>query len=154
LITASIRATLTTELRTIQEECRNGLLRFTVSPKNGRLSLWDAGIRGPDGSTWSGATLKAELHFPDDCPNSAPTIYIKAPNMHHPNVSSYNKHFCLYKWMPNDTIISAFMTVQAVLVTHNPASPRNNEAAHVYRTNQAEYERRVQFAVQSSWGDD
>jgi ubiquitin-protein ligase len=97
--------------------------------------------------------FKAELHFPDDSSNSPSTIYIKTRNMYHPNVASHDGHFCLNmfcsdKWTPNNTIVSTPMTVQVVLIPPNPASPLNDEEAHVYRTNQAEYERCVQLVAQ------
>jgi ubiquitin-conjugating enzyme E2 A len=85
LITASITANLTRELRAAQEECMRGPLSFTMSPRDWRLSLWDAVINGPENSIWSGTKLKAELHFPDDHPNS-PTIFFKTRNMSHPNI--------------------------------------------------------------------
>jgi ubiquitin-protein ligase len=79
--------------------------------------------------------------------------------MYHPNVASHNGHFCLDmfcgdKWMPDTTIVSTPMTLQVVVIPPDPESPLNNEAAHLYRTNQADYERHVQLVAQSSWDYD
>jgi ubiquitin-protein ligase len=154
-----LRKRLTDEFRMIHTECRQGLLGFTAAPRTGNLKIWDAVIYGPEGSDWDGATLKTEIQFPDNYPNSPPDIYIRTRNMFHPNVSTSTGRFCLYmfydgQWTSQNNIISALMTIQAVLVTPNPDSPYNGDAAGLWRNNRAEYRRRVRLSVESSWDDD
>jgi ubiquitin-protein ligase len=153
-----MRRRLTEEFKMIQSECAQGLLDFTAAPRSGNLQIWDAVIFGPEGSDWDGATLKAELTFPTDYPNKPPEIYILTENMFHPNVNPRSGRFCLYmfydgQWTPTNNIISALMTIQAVLVTPNPKSPFNTDAANLWLNNRTEYRRRVRIAVESSWKD-
>jgi ubiquitin-protein ligase len=153
-----MRQRLTEEFRMVQSDCSKGLLNFTAAPRDGNLSIWDAVIYGPEGSDWSGATLKTEIRFPDNYPYSPPSIYIKTRNMFHPNVHPGSGYFCIFmfidgNWSSDYSIIAALMSVQAILVTPNPDHTNSPAAAKMYKENPAEYRRRVQQAVKSSWDD-
>jgi ubiquitin-conjugating enzyme E2 A len=153
-----MRERLIEEYRMVQQDSQAGLLSFTAGPRDGNLRLWDAVIYGPENSDWSGATLKAEIHFPENYPKESLRIYIKTEKMFHPNVRPSDGYFCSEmfdspNWKPDYNVIAAVATIQAILVCPNPDSAYRGEAAGLWRENRTEYWRRVRETVEQSWKD-
>lgn len=81
--------------------------------------------------------------------------------MFHPNIYNDGK-ICLdsnlcnslalqNKWSPMIDIPALLTSIRSLLDDPNPDSPANQEAAKLYVTNKAEYERRVNDIVEMSW---
>ena len=138
---------------------------FSVSLINDDIFHWRITIRGPPDSLYQNGYLPAELNFPDDFPNSPPSMRFLCP-MFHPNIGT-NGEVCISilhqpgkdifeyekeseRWLPIHTVESIVISVISMLNDPNCESPLNVEANRVYMTDKEEYKKRVRRCVRKA----
>lgn len=118
-----------------------------------RTSAPALSVRRPDDSPWEGGTFNLRMHFSEEYPNKAPEI-VFVSSLFHPNVYKDGR-ICLdilqSKWSPVNTVQAVLVSIQSLLSDPNTGSPANAEAARLYDADRAEYNRRVQRCVETSW---
>ena len=138
---------------------------FSVSLIDDDLFRWRVTILGPRDTLYEDGFFPAELDFPDDYPNSPPTMKFLCP-MFHPNIGKdgvvcisilhkpgrdqfdYEKES--ERWLPIHTVESIVISVISMLSDPNCESPLNVEANRVYMNDKEEYKRRVRKCVRRS----
>ena len=109
------------ERKTLRKERPFG---FSAKPRtlaNGETDLmtWEAGVPGPDGSPFGGATFKLTLQFNDAYPREPPIVFFTPP-VFHINVFP-NGQICmslLYSdkdWRPNISIAQLLLGIQELV---------------------------------------
>lgn len=124
-----------------------------AAPLAENMMVWQAVIFGPDDTVWEGGTFNLIIEFTEDYPNKPPKVRFVS-KVYHPNVY-VDGNICLdllqSQWSPIYDVGSILTAIQSLLSDPNPASPANAEAASLFQTNRAEYERKVQECVEASW---
>ena len=95
---------------------------------------WRACFIGPQSSAYHGGLFRLNINFPSDYPNTKPEVFFTT-TMFHPNVRN-DGFICiesLNKWNKNRSMIEVFMSIYLLLVTPNPDSPYNKEAAELLK---------------------
>lgn len=86
-------------------------------PHNGDLLHWNGTIEGPDGTPYSGLTLKLDFVFPARYPYVPPEVRFKTP-IYHPNVDMKGR-ICLDilkdKWSAVLNVGSVLLSLQSLL---------------------------------------
>ena len=118
---------------------------INASPEGGDLLQWNAFIEGPHDTIWEGGLFELSIKFTQEYPTKAPNIKFTT-KMFHPNI--YNDgSICLdilsNQWSPIYDVWAVLTSIRSLLADPNPDSPANGEAAHMYRSNKQEYEKRV-----------
>jgi ubiquitin-conjugating enzyme E2 N len=87
----------------------------------------------------AGGSFSAELLLPDDYPMAAPKVVFNT-KIYHPNIDNLGR-ICLDilkdKWSPALQIRSVLLSIQALLASPNPDDPLNNEAAQLWKSDEA-----------------
>jgi len=116
---------------------------------------WHFEFHGPKDSAYEGAKIKVEMIFPETYPSEAPSVKILTKDMFHPNIYSSGS-ICLStlksgsaenRWKEHYGFKYILKSIRLLLMTPNPDDPTNCEAAHLYKRNRAEYNKRVKERV-------
>ncbi|CAD8056885.1 unnamed protein product [Paramecium sonneborni] len=97
-------------------------------------------IAGPPNTPYEGGVFDIELLLPDDYPMSPPKCVFNT-KIYHPNIDNLGR-ICLDvlkdKWSPALQIRSILLSIQVLLSSPNPDDPLNNEAANLWKQNEAQ----------------
>lgn len=127
------------------------------------LFEWLIHIEGPEGTPYEGGIFKVEMKFPDDYPNSPPTMKFLSP-FWHPNVyddgnvcisilhtpdpmSGEEESEC---WRPIQTVESILVSVVSMLSDPNFSSPANIDASKQLREHPDAYNRKCKDLSEQS----
>lgn len=149
-----------------QQQTEDPCSYFSCGLVNDDLFTWRCTIIGPSGGPYEGGMFPAEVKFPDDFPNSPPTMRFLCP-MWHPNIDAETGKVCISilhqpgkdpheyelqqeRWLPVHTIESIVVSVISMLDDPNPESPLNVAAARDWNTNRQEYNKKVRRMAQRS----
>ena len=98
---------------------------------------WKACFIGPTNSPYHGGYFKLSINFPNNFPTSKPNIKFKT-KIYHPNID-YNDGSicidCLNNWKSTTTMKEVLYSIYCLLITPNPDSFLNGDAAEKYKTN-------------------
>mmetsp|Transcript_20326 Transcript_20326/g.24340 ORF Transcript_20326/g.24340 Transcript_20326/m.24340 type:complete len:168 (-) Transcript_20326:481-984(-) len=126
---------------------------------------WNVSIMGPPDTLYEGGFFNALMVFPQDYPNSPPTVRFTT-EIWHPNVypdgrvcisilhapgddpSGYEKS--CERWSPIHTVETIMLSIISMLSSPNDESPANIDAAKEWRENQPEYKKKVARCVRRS----
>lgn len=110
------------------------------------LMSWECGIPGLEGTDWHKGIYTCKLVFHSDYPSVAPKVIFTPTVLFHPNVYP-NGSVCLSiignNWKPSITVKEILLGIRDLLDTPNILSPANGEAARLFATNRAEYNKRI-----------
>jgi len=141
---------------------------FTAGPiSESNFFEWECLIKGPDETPFEGGIFSATLSFPRDYPLNPPKMKFNPP-IFHPNIYS-NGEVCISilhspgedpnqyesaseRWSPVQSVEKILLSVVSMLAEPNIESGANVDACKVYRTNKADYERRVRAQVRQQLG--
>ncbi|KAL9586193.1 MAG: hypothetical protein Q9212_001064 [Teloschistes hypoglaucus] len=141
--TQSVTKRLQTELMQLMMSSTPGISAFPNNPEN--LLLWTATISGPDETPYAGLTFKLMFDFPSNYPYTPPTVLFKTP-IYHPNVD-FSGRICLDilkdKWSAVYNVQSVLLSLQSLLGEPNNASPLNGQAAELWDSDKAEFQKLV-----------
>ncbi|BDA45069.1 Ubiquitin-conjugating enzyme E2 2 [Coccomyxa sp. Obi] len=141
---------LLSDLKAITQEPPEGCSASPTSEEN--LFVWTATVFGPDETIWEGGIFCLRITFNENYPEKPPRIRFTT-DMFHPNVYS-DGTICLDiiqdQWSPCHNVCTILTSIQSLLMDPNCSSPANPEAAALYLSNQAEYNRRVRRVAQRS----
>jgi len=128
----------------------------------GNLFQWQVHIAGPPGTDFEGGVFKALMSFPEDYPNSPPTMKFVS-DVWHPNVYPDGK-VCISilhtpdpmnpeekaeeTWRPIQTVESILVSVCSMLSDPNFSSPANVDASVELRKKPSEYKARIRKLVE------
>lgn len=108
---------------------------------------WNALISGPKNSPYNGYMFKFEITFPNDYPNSRPTVYCKTP-VYHMNINTDGR-VCVRSitndndWKKAGNISAVLLSIFMIFKRPNPDSPYRSEIANLYNSNREEYNKEV-----------
>ena len=111
------------------------------------MFLWNALIRAPKNSPYSGYMFKFEIIFPSDYPNSAPKVTCKT-KIYHMNISE-NGDVCVSsikdgnKWKTARDISTVLLSIFIIFSKPNPQSPYRSDIAEQYQNKYEDYEKAV-----------
>lgn len=141
--TQSVSKRLQTELMQLMMSTTPGISAFPNNPEN--LLSWTATISGPDDTPYAGLVFKLTFDFPSTYPYAPPTVLFKTP-IYHPNVD-FSGRICLdilkEKWSAVYNVSSVLLSLQSLLGEPNNASPLNGQAAELWESDKAEFQRLV-----------
>jgi len=87
----------------------------------------------------AGGTFRLELFLPDDYPMAPPKVRFLT-RLYHPNIDRLGR-ICLdvikKMWSPALQIRTVLLSIQALLAAPNPDDPLNNEAADLWKRDEA-----------------
>lgn len=113
---------------------------ISACPFTNNLRYFNVIISGPDSSPYSGGVFKLELFLPEEYPMAPPKVRFLT-KIYHPNIDKIGR-ICLDilkdKWSPALQIRTVLLSIQALLSAPNPDDPLNNEAADLWKANEAE----------------
>ena len=113
----------------------------SVDEKDGSYTLLMF-MNGPEGSIFEGNKYKIRINFNrTNYPFKPPEVNFVS-KIFHPNVGSSGNicvDFLSSEWSPVYTIQKMIDALKLLLITPNPDSPLNSDAANKYRNNQALY---------------
>ncbi|CAB4314431.1 unnamed protein product [Prunus armeniaca] len=146
----SAQLRLMSDLRTIASEPPEGCSASPLSDDN--LMVWSATIFGPEESPWEGGAFSLRLTFGERYPEKPPRVRFTS-EMFHPNVY-HDGTLCMDiiqdAWSPCHNVSTILTSIQSLLTDPNPASPANNEAAHMYQHDIQAYNKRVRRCARHS----
>lgn len=102
---------------------------------------WKASFIGPTNSPYHGGYFKLAINFPSDFPKSKPNIKFKT-KIYHPNINYDNGNICidsLNNWKSTTTLKEVFYSIYCLLITPNPDSYLNSDAAKLFKENHSEF---------------
>ena len=110
------------------------------------LMLWQAGIRGKDGTDWEGGLFQCSLIFSEEYPSKAPLVKF-VPCLFHVNIFSTG-NVCLdilnANWSSSIKIKDLLISLQTLLSEPNSLhSTDRPEISTLHRKNPLEYAKRV-----------
>ncbi|KAK8162177.1 ubiquitin-conjugating enzyme/RWD-like protein [Phyllosticta citrichinensis] len=139
---ANVTKRLQTELMTLMMSPSPGISAF---PNETDFLEWTATIEGPEGTPYSGLSLKLSFAFPSNYPYSPPTVLFKTP-IYHPNID-FSGRICLdilkEKWSAIYNVQTVLLSLQSLLGEPNNASPLNGQAAELWDKDFEEFKRLV-----------
>lgn len=151
----SDKTSLTYAADRLQDEYRN-LLRHpppggSASPRDVENPfVWDATILGPENTPWEGGLFSLVVRFSCQHPYRPPFARFTS-KMFHPNITSEGipaLDSIQTRWNSNTRVSTILDELQAMLASPSPTYPVNQDAAHLYRVNRREYERRIRRLAQ------
>eukprot|EP01061_Rhynchopus_euleeides_P042287 TRINITY_DN73805_c0_g1_i1.p2 TRINITY_DN73805_c0_g1~~TRINITY_DN73805_c0_g1_i1.p2 ORF type:complete len:150 (+),score=55.69 TRINITY_DN73805_c0_g1_i1:76-525(+) len=121
----------------LQKEPAPGIV---AAPTKENLRHFKVVIAGPESSPYEGGKFKLELFLPGEYPMVPPKVRFLT-HIYHPNVDKLGR-ICLDilkdKWSPALQIRTVLLSIQALLSAPNPDDPLNNEAADLWKSNEAQ----------------
>ena len=124
------------------------------SPRPDNIMIWDAVIFGPEGTPFEGGIFKLTIQFNKDHPFQPPEVKFVS-KMFHPNISENSGKVFVdilkSTWTPALNASALLVSIQSLLNDPNPDVAINKLAGHLFRTDQAEYLKRVRQCVEQSW---
>ena len=124
------------------------------SPRPDNIMIWDAVIFGPEGTPFEGGIFKLTIQFNKDHPFQPPEVKFVS-KMFHPNISENSGKVFVdilkSTWTPALNASALLVSIQSLLNDPNPDVAINKMAGHLFRTDQAEYLKRVRQCVEQSW---
>lgn len=112
--------------------------------------LWDATIMGPERTPWEGGLYSLEIRFSSQHPNRPPYVRF-VTEMFHPNVTTDGVpalDLIQTRWNPNTRLGTILAELQKMLGSPSPLYPVHLDAAHMYRTDRRQYDRRARRIAQ------
>ena len=114
---------------------------------------WIATMKGPPYSPFENALFQLDFKFPTDYPFKPPTVKFLTP-VWHPNIAT-SGGICVdvlkTEWAPTMNVAKVLISINALLVDPNPDSPLNGEAARLYKSDRAAYDRKVREFVVANY---
>ena len=142
---------LVREFKMIESDPSTGI---SGSPRPDNIKIWDAVICGPEGTPFEGGIFKLTIQFNKDHPFQPPEVKFVS-KMFHPNISENSGKVFVdilkSTWTPALNASALLVSIQSLLNDPNPDVAINKMAGHLFRTNQAEYLKRVRQCVEQSW---
>jgi ubiquitin-protein ligase len=158
-------ARLQKELKDLMKNPVEGFKVELVNENN--LFEWQVYLAGPPGTLYDGGIFKAIMGFPENYPNSPPSMKFTS-EFWHPNIYPDGK-VCISilhtpdpmnteekeeeTWRPILTVESILVSVCSMLSDPNFSSPANVDASVELRRNPDEYKKRVRKLVEKSAKD-
>jgi ubiquitin-conjugating enzyme E2 D/E len=119
-------------------------------PSSENLHELKALIIGASDTPYYGGIFRLNIVLPKEYPYKPPNVKFET-KMFHPNIG-VNGDICLdilkNEWSPVLTISRVLLSICSLLSDCNANSPLNSEAANLYKTNRAEYNKTVIEYVQ------
>ena len=165
MATASSQASLLLQkqLRDLAKHPVDGFSAGLVDDSN--VFEWQVTIIGPPETLYDGGYFNAIMSFPQNYPNSPPTVRFTS-EMWHPNVYPDGRvcisilhppgddpngyELASERWTPVHTVESIVLSIISMLSSPNDESPANIEAAKDWREKQDEFKKKVRRAVRKS----
>ncbi|KAE8812470.1 ubiquitin-conjugating enzyme E2 7 [Hordeum vulgare] len=132
---------------------------------DGNVFEWQVTIIGPPETLYDGGYFNAVMTFPQDYPNSPPSVRFTS-EMWHPNVYPDGRvcisilhppgddpngyELASERWTPVHTVESIVLSIISMLSSPNDESPANIEAAKDWREKRAEFKKKVRTVVRKS----
>ena len=135
---------------------KSGLLTSiscSAGPKRlGRKSYdmlhWNALMRAPKNSPYSGYMFKFEIDFTENYPNSRPVVKCK-DKIYHMNIRESDGDVCVSSikdsddWKKAQDISTVLLSIFIIFSKPNPDSPYRGSIATLYNNNREEYIKKV-----------
>ncbi|KAL0735170.1 hypothetical protein Bca4012_011380 [Brassica carinata] len=150
----------------LKDLCKHPVDGFSaglVDEKN--IFEWNVTIIGPPDTLYEGGFFNAIMTFPQNYPNSPPTVRFTS-DMWHPNVYSDGRvcisilhppgddpsgyELASERWTPVHTVESIMLSIISMLSGPNDESPANVEAAKEWREKRDEFKKKVSRCVRKS----
>jgi ubiquitin-conjugating enzyme E2 A len=139
------------ELKKIKDEGRSD---YVIQLSETNIQKWSVTLFGAKDTEWEGAVFHLEFMFSAQYLSVAPDVRFVGTIPFHPNVYTNGK-ICLdllqHNWSSAFGVDSIITSIQTLLVSPNPNSPANNNAAVLFADCVQEYRRHVRFCVESTW---
>lgn len=126
---------------------------------------WQVSIIGPPDTMYEGGFFNALMTFPDDYPNSPPTVRFTS-EMWHPNIYPDGRvcisilhnagddpngyEMASERWSPVHTVETILLSIISMLSSPNDESPANLDAAIDFRDKPEEFKKKVRRTVRKS----
>ncbi|CAD8132638.1 unnamed protein product [Paramecium octaurelia] len=127
-------------IKETQNLAKDKVQGIEVTPDPGNFKHFFVIIAGPPNTPYEGGVFDVELLLPDDYPMSPPKCVFNT-KIYHPNIDNLGR-ICLDvlkdKWSPALQIRSILLSIQVLLSSPNPDDPLNNDAANLWKTNEAQ----------------
>ena len=111
------------------------------SEKEGQFEIF-LYMHGPEGSPFEGGKYKLKINFTrTSFPFNAPNVSMMS-KIFHPNFSTSGSicvDFLKSEWTPAYTILKMISALELLLITPNPDSPLNSNAAEILRKDEKMY---------------
>ncbi|CAN6993794.1 hypothetical protein Bca4012_048550 [Brassica carinata] len=158
----------------LQKQLKGTPQKFNMHPVDGfsaglvdekNIFEWSVTIIGPPDSLYEGGFFNAIMTFPQNYPNSPPSVRFIS-DMWHPNVYSDGRvcisilhppgddpsgyELASERWMPVHTVESIMLSIISMLSGPNDESPANVEAAKEWREKRDEFKKKVSRCVRKS----
>lgn len=129
------------------------------------IYTWEVLIIGPADTLYENALLKGLLVFPETYPDDPPSFKFISemwhPNidrkgnvcisiLHKPGDDEYGYEDASERWMPVRDVESVLLSILLLLVSPNPESPANLEAAQEYISDIESYKKRIYRLAQKT----
>lgn len=109
-----------------------------AAPVGEDLTHWQATLKGPDDTPYSGGVFGIDIEIPKDYPFTPPKMKFST-KIWHPNISSQTGAICLdvlgKEWSPALTIRTALLSIQVLLSSPEPDDPQDAVVAEMYKKN-------------------
>lgn len=132
---------LTKDLANVQK----ALPGTQCGPPADDMHTWEASLKGPEGSPYSGGAFKLQLTFPPEYPFKPPNVKFLT-KMYHCNISDQGA-VCLSllkdSWSPSLNPQKVLEALNSLLAAPNPDDPLNTEAAALYNDDRDAYDKKV-----------
>ena len=149
-MSSSARRKLMKDYKKLTKHPRYGI---SAVPSSSNIMVWNAFIKGGQGTLFEGATFALTMTFHEEYPKKPPHVRVES-NVFHPNIYK-NGEICLdllqNNWSPLYDAAAVLTSIQSLLGEPNPASPANSDAAKLFTDDPREYTRRVRACVEESW---
>jgi ubiquitin-conjugating enzyme E2 D len=116
---------------------------ISAGPNGDDLFRWTATMMGPEDSPYEGGVYFLDVEFPADYPFKPPRVRFTT-KVFHPNINSngaISLDVLQDQWSPALTLAKCLMAVESLLTDPNPDDPLVPEAATLYKTDRAGFNR-------------
>merc|ERR1711991_831648 len=155
MLSATAEKRVSSDLEEMQKHPIEGV---ACLPKDGDLSTWQIFMEGPKDSYFDGGVFELEMKFPQDYPDSPPTLYFKSefwhPNiypdgkvcmssLHPPGDNEMDNESFDIRWKPINSVSSILNSVLLILQEPNFSSPANIDASVQWQRQFDDYKVRI-----------
>ncbi|ONM36567.1 Ubiquitin-conjugating enzyme E2 7 [Zea mays] len=134
------------QLRDLAKHPVDGFSAGLVDDSN--VFEWQVTIIGPPDTLYDGGYFNAIMSFPENYPNSPPSVRFTS-EMWHPNDPS-GYELASERWTPVHTVESIVLSIISMLSSPNDESAANIEAAKEWRDKREDFKKRVRRIVRKS----